>query len=412
MLSVNASGVKKLPLAPKSPPARRSLPLADSVRDIDKAVRPILAVWELTLACDLACGHCGSRAGRARPDELSTDEAFDLVDQLAELGVIEVVLIGGEAYLRDDWTAIVKRITERGMEALITTGGRGMTPERAAAGAAAGLVSASVSIDGLPATHDLQRGVDGSHAAALAAMKHLREAGVPVSTNTQINRLSQPELPEILETIIAHGAHSWQVQITVAMGRAVEHPEWLLQPYDVLELFPMLGRLAARCSEADVVLWPGNNVGYFGPYESTLRGTTPRGHTVGCGAGMWGLGIEANGTIKGCPSLATANWAAANIRDARLVDIWERAAPMRYTRDRTVDSLWGFCRGCYYADTCRGGCTWTAESLLGKPGNNPICHHRALELSKLGKRERLVQVAGAPGLPFDQGRFELVVEDA
>ncbi len=403
--------VKRLPIAPKAPPARRNLPLADQVRAIDREARPILAVWETTLACDLACGHCGSRAGRARSDELTTAEALDLVDQLAELGVIEVVLIGGEAYLRDDWCEIVRRIAERNMEPLITTGGRGMTAERARAGAAAGLVSASVSIDGLEATHDRQRGVAGSFAAALQALEHLAAADVPVSTNTQINRLSMHELPELLETIIARGIHSWQLQLTVAMGRAADHADWLLQPYDLLELFPMLDRLATRCREADVTLWPGNNVGYFGPYETTLRGTTPRGHMVGCGAGMWGLGIEADGTIKGCPSLATAQWASGNVRDARLVDIWERGGPIRYTRDRTVEDLWGFCRTCYYADTCRGGCTWTAESLLGKPGNNPMCHHRALELAKLNKRERLVQIQQAPGLPFDMGKFELILED-
>jgi radical SAM protein with 4Fe4S-binding SPASM domain len=380
------------------------------VRAVDEAARPILAVWEITLACDLACGHCGSRAGKARPDELTTAEALDLVDQLADLGVIEVVLIGGESYLRADWLDIVARIAERGMEPLITTGGRGMTPERARAAQAAGLVSASVSIDGMAATHDEQRGVRGSWDAAIAAMRHLRDAGVPVSANTQINRLSMRELPDVLETIIAHGAHSWQVQLTVAMGRAADRPEWLLQPYDLLELFPMLDRLAARCAEADVVLWPGNNVGYFGPYESVLRGTLPRGHHVGCGAGVWGLGIEADGTIKGCPSMATETWGSGSVRDNRLVDIWERAAPMRWNRGRTAESLWGYCRGCYYADVCKGGCTWTSEALLGKPGNNPMCHHRALEMQREGVRERLVPTAPAPGRPFDMGKFELVVE--
>src|SRR5207342_3653438 len=179
-------GVKKLPLAPKAPPARRNLPLADQVRAIDSEARPILAVWEITLACDLACGHCGSRAGRARPDELSTAEALDLVDQLAELGVIEVVLIGGESYLREDWLQIIARIAERGMEPLLTTGGRGMTPERARAAKQAGLLSASVSFDGMEATHDLQRGVQGSWAAALESIKNLREADVLISANTQI----------------------------------------------------------------------------------------------------------------------------------------------------------------------------------------------------------------------------------
>ena len=414
--------MKKLPLAPKAPPGRRGFsdspehvrshfgPLAEHVREIDQQARPILAVWEITLACDLACGHCGSRAGKERPDELTTAEALSLVDQLAELGVIEVVLIGGESYLRDDWCEIIARIAERKMEPLLTTGGRGMTPERANAAAAAGLLSASVSIDGLEATHDLQRGVNGSFAAALTAMNNLRDAGVAVSTNTQINRLSMPELPAVLETIIEHGAHSWQIQLTVPMGRAADHPDWILQPYDLLELFPMLDRLAARCRAADVLLWPGNNVGYFGPYETTLRGTLPRGHTVGCGAGVWGIGIEANGTIKGCPSMATATWGSGNVRDAKLVDIWERAAPMRFNRGRGTEHLWGFCGSCYYKETCKGGCTWTAEAILGKPGNNPWCHHRALELQTAGRRERLVQVERAPGVPFDQGRFELIVE--
>jgi radical SAM protein with 4Fe4S-binding SPASM domain len=403
--------VKKLPLAPKAPPARRNLPLAEQVRAIDQAARPILAVWEITLACDLACGHCGSRAGKARPDELTTAEALTLVDQLAELGVVEVVLIGGESYLRADWCEIIARIAERGMEPLLTTGGRGMTAERARAAKQAGLLSASVSFDGMEATHDQQRGVKGSWAAALQAIENLREADVLVSANTQINKLSMPELDQVLELIIANGVHSWQIQLTVAMGRAADRPEWILQPYDLLELFPMLDRLATRCKEADVLLWPGNNVGYFGPYETTLRGTLPRGHHVGCGAGVWGIGIEADGTIKGCPSMATETWGSGNVRDARLVDIWERAAPMRFNRERGVESLWGYCRDCYYADVCKAGCTWTSEALLGKPGNNPMCHHRALEMQSAGKRERLVQIQRAPGLPFDQSLFELIVED-
>ena len=201
-----------------------------------------------------------------------------------------------------------------------------------------------------------------------------------VACNSQINRLSMPELPELLEVLIAEGAHSWQIALTVAMGRAVDEPEILLQPYDLLELFPMLGALKHRCDEVGMTLWPGNNIGYFGPYESDLRGGLARGHLNSCGAGRATIGIEADGTIKGCPSLPTAGWAGGNVREHRLQTIWERSAPLRYTRDRTIDDLWGFCRTCYYADTCRAGCTWTSFVLFGKAGNNPYCHHRALEL--------------------------------
>jgi radical SAM protein with 4Fe4S-binding SPASM domain len=401
---------RSLPVAPEALPGRRHLPLASDVRRVDE-VRPIYAVWEITLRCDLACVHCGSRAGRARPDELTTAECLDLVDQMADLGVREVTLIGGEAYLRDDWLEIVRALRRREIQATMTTGGRGLTAEKAASAAAAGLQSVSVSLDGLEATHDRLRGVRGSHQAALAALANLRAAGIIVSVNTQINRLSMPELPAILETIIAAGGKAWQIQLTAAMGRAADQPELLLQPFDLLELFPMFAVLKPRCDEAGVRLWPGNNIGYFGPYESLLRGTMPRGHMASCGAGRSTLGIEANGAIKGCPSLQTDPWTGGNLRDSSLRDIWERSAPLRYTRDRTVDELWGYCRGCYYADTCRAGCTWTAFSLFGKPGNNPLCHHRALEFQRQGKRERLVPVAPAPGQPFDHGRFDILIEE-
>jgi radical SAM protein with 4Fe4S-binding SPASM domain len=401
---------RSLPIAPEAPPGRRRLPLAPDVRAVD-GVRPIYAVWEITLRCDLACVHCGSRAGRARPDELDTAACLDLVAQMDDLGVREVTLIGGEAYLRDDWLDIVRELSRRGIAASMTTGGRGLTRERARDAKAAGLRAVSVSIDGVEETHDRLRGVRGSYRSALAALEAGREAGLGMTVNTQVNRLSQPELPQVLETVIAAGGRAWQVQLTVAMGRAADQPDLLPQPEDLLTLFPMLAELKARCDDAGVVLWPGNNLGYFGPYESTLRGQMPRGHMGSCGAGRLTLGIEADGAIKGCPSLQTDPWTGGNVRDASLREIWERAAPLRYTRDRTVDDLWGFCRTCYYADTCMAGCTWTAFSLFGRAGNNPLCHHRVLELQRQGKRERLVPAAPAPGLPFDNGRFDIVIEE-
>jgi radical SAM protein with 4Fe4S-binding SPASM domain len=232
-----------------------------------------------------------------------------------------------------------------------------------------------------------------------------------VTVNTQINRLSMPELPELLELFAARAAHSWQIQLTVPMGRAADEPEVLLQPYDLLQLFPLLHTLSDRCKQLGVRLLPGNNVGYFGPHESSLRGYQLSGHGSSCMAGQLTLGIEADGTIKGCPSLPTAAWAGGNVRDAALQDIWERAAPLRYTRDRTVADLWGYCRSCYYADHCRAGCTWTSDVFFGRPGNNPYCHHRALELARTGKRERLQRVDAPEGQPFDHGRFELIVEE-
>jgi radical SAM protein with 4Fe4S-binding SPASM domain len=172
----------------------------------------------------------------------------------------------------------------------------------------------------------------------------------------------------------------------------------------------MLAEIVPEAKARGIDVIAGNNIGYFGPHESVLRRRTRLGHAGGCGAGRATIGIEADGTIKGCPSLSTTTWAGGNVRETSLADIWRRATTLRYTRDRTVGDLWGYCATCYYADECRAGCTWTADVLFGRPGNNPYCHHRALEMKKKGLRERVVRVAEAPGVPFDQGRFELVVE--
>ena len=402
---------RRLPIAPGAPPAPRRLALADEVREVDRRARPVYAVWEITLACDMGCGHCGSRAGRARPDELSTDEALRVIDELAGLGVREVTLIGGEAYLRADWLDLVARIAARGMRPTLATGGRGVTPQVARDAAAAGLTFASVSIDGHRDAHDQLRAQAGAYDQALAALGAFRAAGVTTSSNCQRNRISVPTLDPLLADLAVAGVVSWRVQLTVAMGRAADAPEMLLQPHDLLSLFPLLSALHTRAAALGVRLTPGNNVGYFGPYEHQLRrGET--GHMSSCQAGIATIGLEADGSVKGCPSLPTAAWTGGNVRDASLLELWQRSAPLRVMRDRTVDDLWGFCRTCYYADECRAGCTWTGHVLFGKPGNNPYCHHRALELARVGKRERLVRVVAAPGEPFDHGRFELVVEDA
>ncbi|MBX3181656.1 MAG: radical SAM protein [Polyangiaceae bacterium] len=390
--------------------SRHEAPLAPEARPVDRASRPRYCVWEITLRCDLACRHCGSRAGHARPDELDTEECLDVIRQLAELGVREVSLIGGEVYLRPDWTTLIAAVRDHGMRCGVVTGGRGMTLERARAAKAAGISGVSVSLDGLEAAHDQLRALRGSFQAARSALHALRQADIPIAVNTQVNQLSRGDLEGLSELLFELGVYGWQVQLTVAMGRAADNPELLLQPYELLDVIPRLAALAEACHARGVRFEPGNNVGYFGPHEHALRRALPGQHTRGCTAGLATLGIEASGDVKGCPSLPSRDYVGGNLRSSTLQDIWERAGALRFTRDRTEAELWGFCKSCYYARECRAGCSWTSHVLFGRRGNNPYCHHRALELAASGRRERLVQTAKAPGEPFDQGHFELVEE--
>ena len=206
----------------------------------------------------------------------------------------EVTVIGGEAYLRDDWLEIIARIASHGMRCGMATGGRGLPLERARAARDAGLSAVSVSVDGIGEVHDEQRGLRGSFDAAMAAMEHVRSVGkIRLTANSQVNKKNLQQLPELFRRLAAQGAKAWQVQLTAAMGRAADEPRLFLEPYEVLYVHPTLARLRREADALGVAFWAGNNIGYFGPFESVLRRQYATGHRGTCGAGKITLGVEA-----------------------------------------------------------------------------------------------------------------------
>lgn len=379
--------------------------------------RPVYVVWELTMKCDQPCQHCGSRAGHARPSELGTEEALRVAASLAPLGTREVVLIGGEAYLRTDVHEIIRTLAQSGIRVIMQTGGRSFSRERAAGLRDAGLSAVGVSVDGPSKVHDRLRGNLGSHHAAITALDNAVAEGLVVSANTQINRLNYDKLRETAAELRKHHVQAWQVQLTTPMGRAADQPDWILEPWRVVEVIDTLAdiqRQAALEYRGGIPfnVFANNNIGYFGPHEQILRSRPggPESHWRGCQAGMQSMGIESDGTVKACPSLPTRPYAGGNVLEGALDKIWTESPEIRFTRDRDTSELWGFCKTCYYAEECRAGCSWTAHVTLGRRGNNPFCYHRVTQLKKKGIRETLVLRQRAPNEPYDYGLFEIVTE--
>ena len=380
-------------------------------QDLTQTFHPAYVVWELTLACDQPCTHCGSRAGTKRPGELSTDEALKVVTQLAALRTREVVLIGGEAYLHEGFLQIISALKANGIRPGMTTGGRGITRSLAFAMAGAGLYGCSVSLDGTEPTHDLMRAAPGSFKSATQALRFMREAGIRTAANTNVNRLNAGDLEDLAKHLAPLGIAAWQVQITAPLGRAADRPGLILQPWDLLELMPRVTALKkALWAQHRVLVMAGNNLGYFSADEAVLRSPpsdSPSDHWRGCTAGTFVMGIDADGVVKGCPSLQS-QYLAGSLKTQSLESLWQaESGPIAFNRQRTVDDLWGFCRTCPFAETCLGGCSFTAHAVVGRPGNNPFCHFRAHTLKKRGLRERLVLRSAAPGQPFDNGLFEI-----
>ena len=85
--------------------------------------RPEVCVWEITLKCNMRCTHCGSRAGKARENELTLGECFVVANDLIDLGVMHTSFIGGEVFLYEGWEKIARMLAMSGIYVNIVTNG-------------------------------------------------------------------------------------------------------------------------------------------------------------------------------------------------------------------------------------------------------------------------------------------------
>ncbi len=344
---------------------------------------PRVAVWELTLQCGLRCRHCGSRAGKARDDELSLGEALDLCRQLAAAKCRFVTLSGGEPLMRKDWPLIAEKLIELGITTGMISNGILFNAKTARLAKTIGLESVAFSLDGFQETHEYQRRVKGQWQNVLDAIEHAKAAGLKVSLVTTVNNRNMEELPALREFIRDRGVKRWQLQFATPTGNMADNRSLLMQPEDLLTVVPLISKM---CADGEMPrVYPGHDVGYYGEPEEGLRTHAPDiPFWTGCSAGCSVLGIESNGNIKGCLSLpsemnGTDRFIEGNIRKTSLAEIWNRKGAFAYNREFTVESLGGFCRTCDYAEVCRGGCTWTTYAEGGPVRDNPYCYWRQLQ---------------------------------
>ena len=342
--------------------------------------RPRFCVWELTLACDMRCRHCGSRAGKARPRELSTEKLLDIADQLSEMGCERATLSGGEPTLHPDWDRVARRLIAGGVRVNIISNGWSWSAEHTRRAKDAGLENVAFSLDGFREAHDLVRRED-SFAHVEQAIADCVGRDVSVTVVTQVNALNKQDLPAFRQWLAERGVAAWQVQIANPGGYMREHRDLVIPPKDLLWLVPQLAELMLANPRAPAI-FPADNVGYYGKYERVLR---DKGSTlcfwVGCRAGCQVVGIESDGTVKGCLSLPSAregvdDFVEGNLRDESLRAIWSRPGAFAYNRQHGAKKLAGFCATCRFRDICRGGCMWAACTHSERFFDNPMCFYR------------------------------------
>lgn len=337
----------------------------------DFAHSPMVVFYELTRACDLACVHCRADAQTcADPGELSTDQARNLMAQLAAFPTPPLlVLTGGDPLKRADVFEIVAAAREAGLQVAMTPSATPLvTSEKIRRLRAAGLHRLAVSLDGADAaTHDGFRRVAGSFARTLEIIRDARACGLPVQVNTTIARHNLEQVDAIADLLGPMDIVLWSVFFLVPTGRAVADLRITPGEYEAIfaKLLTHVGRhpFAVKTTEAPhfrrFVLQQAKAARARPPENIPMAGTND-------GRGV--MFISHTGEL--CPSGFLPIVCGQFPLDS-VVRTYQRAALFRALRD--TGRLSGKCGRCEFREIC-GGSRARAYALTGDPlASDPDC---------------------------------------
>jgi radical SAM protein len=369
----------------------------------DAARAPRLVAWEVTRACDLACMHCRAVAQpTADPRQLSTEEGFHLVDELAAFGEpVILILTGGDPLKRPDIFAIAERASRAGLRVVMSPSGTQVTPASVGELRRAGVQRISLSLDGSsPALHDAFRQVPGAFAAATRSLAYAREGGLPFQINTTVTRHNRHDLADMLRLAIGLGAAAWDVFMLVPTGRGrvqmeispAEYEETLQFIYAVSRAAPIPVKMTCAPHYKRVQVQERRREARSSGGGPAPSGPAPHGHgfSRGCMAGVGFCFVSHIGEVGGCGYLPLL---AGNVRQASLVEIYRESPLFKSIRD--VNLLQGRCGICEYRVLC-GGCRARALGASGNYlGEEPFCTYQPAPRGRsqpLGVEALLAQV--------------------
>ena len=324
---------------------------------------PMTCVWEVTMACNMRCKHCGSSCEHSLPDELSTEEALEFVDMCKDMNLSWVNLSGGEPLTRQDIFEIAYKLESYGIGVNIITNGWLIDDDMIEKLKKISSLRIAISLDGTKDLHDFIR-KDGAFEHATNALKKLQTAGISTACITTITKKNINKLDEIYKILLDCNVEAWQLQIGLPMGNLENHKDWVIEPSDVKRIIDFCYETS---NENKIYVYPADCIGYYDKKLDTIYrksfGNDVDCEWDGCHAGIRSFGILHNGDILGCTSIRDKSFIEGNIRERTLRDIWFDEKSFSWRRNFNKSCLKGACLKCERAEKCLGGCFNTRISI-------------------------------------------------
>jgi len=323
---------------------------------------PLGVLAELTHACPLACAYCSNPLELTkRSDELSTDDWRRVLDQAAELGVLQCHLSGGEPLLRRDVVDIAAHASGLGMYTNLVTSAIGLSRPRAEALREAGLDHVQVSIQADEAVLSDRLAGISSFDKKIEAARLVKELGWPLTLNVVLHRQNIDRIEAILGWVEELGADRVELANTQYYGWALRNRAALLPSREQLEHAEAVTRAARdRLRDRTDVIYVIPD--YYSRYPKPCMG----------GWGSRQLVVGPEGDAWPCLAAHELPLPRANVQEHDLAWIW-RSSPL-FSAFRGTDWMPDPCASCERREVDLGGCRCQAFQLTGDMNRtDPVC---------------------------------------
>ena len=371
---------------------RRSRDLPSHLLQFAEDKKPVV-VWNVTRSCNLKCVHCYARAvNKTREKELSREQGFSLIDDLAAFGAPVILFSGGEPVMRPDLVELARYAVEKGMRAVISTNGTLITEEKARDLKEIGLSYVGVSLDGLEAVNDRFRGKKGAFRDAMQGIKNCQEVGLKVGLRFTINRLNVSEIPHIFDLLECHHIPRVCFYHLVYAGRGTD---LLHEDLDHAETRKAVDLILDRTRDLHdrgmlkEVLTVDNHADGPYLYLRMVKEKNPRAEAV-----LQLLGMnEGNSSGRGIGCISWdgsvhadqfwRHYSFGNVLQRPFSQIWsDLSNPLMAKLKEKKGHVGGRCARCRWLDICGGNFRVRAEAVTGDIwGEDPACYLTEEEIS-------------------------------
>ncbi|MDR0461243.1 MAG: SPASM domain-containing protein [Nitrososphaerota archaeon] len=327
---------------------------------VSAVLSPRVVAWESTRACKYACQHCRALAQKqADPDQLTTEEAYNMIDQISLFCKPVFIISGGDPLQREDIFDIAKYASKQGLRVVMSPSGSDINFEIMQKMKTSNIELISLSLDGSSAAvHDGFRMVLGAFDLVMQNMTLACECKMPFRINTTVTQHNLTDLPNILKLVTDSGAVEWDVFMLVPTGRGRIQMEITPKQYEETLQLIYSANLTSRipikvtCAPQYVRIIAKHSRG------GTLESRRHHGGR-GCMAGNGFCFISHIGEVYGCGFLPLK---AGNIRRQAFSEIYTNSPLFKQLRSPQL--LKGKCGTCDFKVVC-GGCRARAFSTSG-----------------------------------------------